>query len=173
MDHPLSTHSTEHGPTEHSSSLIKAWSYQKPICMMKSSSPVNETYERKKVKCSQLNRDLFFLEQLSAIGSPGLGWGWLFAIGVLVVSCLGIYAGISEKDLALKIVCTGIFVLYFWTFLYWHPVWMSAEECWYDTRTMFLSMTGPSTTVGEGFSWCPYSFSVSLQASWASAWSSC
>lgn len=45
-------------------------------------------------------------EQLSAVGSPSLGWSWVFAIGVLGISCLGIYAGYSEKDLALKIVCT-------------------------------------------------------------------
>ncbi|XP_077565344.1 tetraspanin-8-like [Stigmatopora nigra] len=41
--------------------------------------------------------------QLSALGAPGLGWMWVFAIGVLGISCLGIYAGISEKELALKI----------------------------------------------------------------------
>ncbi|XP_019753167.1 tetraspanin-8-like [Hippocampus comes] len=41
--------------------------------------------------------------QLSAVGAPGLGWVWVFAIGVLGISCLGIYAGISEKELALKI----------------------------------------------------------------------
>ncbi|XP_061663496.1 tetraspanin-6-like isoform X2 [Syngnathoides biaculeatus] len=40
---------------------------------------------------------------MSAVGAPGLGWVWVFAIGVLVVSSLGIYAGISEKELALKI----------------------------------------------------------------------
>ncbi|XP_070785418.1 tetraspanin-8-like [Enoplosus armatus] len=44
-----------------------------------------------------------FNSQLSAVGSPSLGWGWLFAIGVLGISCLGIYAGFSEKLLALKI----------------------------------------------------------------------
>ncbi|XP_037098737.1 tetraspanin-8-like [Syngnathus acus] len=41
--------------------------------------------------------------QLLALGAPGLGWLWVFAIGVLAISCLGIYAGISEKALALKI----------------------------------------------------------------------
>lgn len=35
--------------------------------------------------------------------SPSLGWSWVFAIGILGISCLGIYAGCSEKDLALKI----------------------------------------------------------------------
>lgn len=38
------------------------------------------------------------------IGGPNLGWIWVFAIGVLGISCLGIYAGFSEKELALKIV---------------------------------------------------------------------
>lgn len=41
--------------------------------------------------------------QLSAVGGPSLAWLWVFAIGVLSISCLGIYAGFSEKDLALKI----------------------------------------------------------------------
>ncbi|XP_030006816.1 tetraspanin-8-like [Sphaeramia orbicularis] len=41
--------------------------------------------------------------QLSTLGTPGIGWGWLFAIGVLSISCLGIYAGCSEKALAFKI----------------------------------------------------------------------
>ncbi|XP_057710760.1 tetraspanin-8-like [Corythoichthys intestinalis] len=44
-----------------------------------------------------------YSSQLSALGAPGLGWMWVFAIGVLGISCLGIYAGISEKELALKI----------------------------------------------------------------------
>ncbi|XP_077450236.1 tetraspanin-8-like isoform X2 [Stigmatopora argus] len=44
-----------------------------------------------------------YTPQLSALGAPGLGWVWAFAIGVLGISCLGIYAGISEKELALKI----------------------------------------------------------------------
>ncbi|XP_070847610.1 tetraspanin-8-like [Chaetodon trifascialis] len=44
-----------------------------------------------------------YSHQLSAVGSPSLGWSWVFAIGVLGISCLGIYAGYSEKDLALKI----------------------------------------------------------------------
>lgn len=50
---------------------------------------------------------LFFLEQLSAFGMPGLGWAWVFAIGVLGVSSLGIYAACSEKALVLKTVSTG------------------------------------------------------------------
>ncbi|CAL1568338.1 unnamed protein product [Knipowitschia caucasica] len=41
--------------------------------------------------------------QLSSVGTPGIGWGWVFAIGVLGISCLGIYAGCSEKQLVLKI----------------------------------------------------------------------
>ncbi|XP_023257648.1 tetraspanin-7-like [Seriola lalandi dorsalis] len=41
--------------------------------------------------------------QLSAFGTPGLGWLWVFAIGVLGISCLGIYAGCSEKGIFLKI----------------------------------------------------------------------
>ncbi|XP_058480643.1 tetraspanin-8-like [Solea solea] len=41
--------------------------------------------------------------QMSAFGGPGLGWAWVFAIGVLGISCLGIYAACSEKPLALKI----------------------------------------------------------------------
>ncbi|XP_022605504.1 tetraspanin-7-like [Seriola dumerili] len=41
--------------------------------------------------------------QLSAFGTPGLGWMWVFAIGVLGISCLGIYAGCAEKGIALKI----------------------------------------------------------------------
>lgn len=41
--------------------------------------------------------------QFSSLGTPGIGWAWVFAIGVLGISCLGIYAGCSEKELALKI----------------------------------------------------------------------
>lgn len=44
-----------------------------------------------------------FGNQFSSVGTPGVGWGWVFAIGVLGISCLGIYAGCSEKELALKI----------------------------------------------------------------------
>ncbi|KAI3366972.1 hypothetical protein L3Q82_009256 [Scortum barcoo] len=43
------------------------------------------------------------VDQLTSVGSPSLGWSWVFAIGVLGISCLGIYAGYSEKILALKI----------------------------------------------------------------------
>ncbi|XP_044042748.1 tetraspanin-6-like isoform X1 [Siniperca chuatsi] len=42
-------------------------------------------------------------QQLSVTGGPAVGWSWVFAIGVLGISCLGIYAGCSEKGLALKI----------------------------------------------------------------------
>ncbi|KAJ0056951.1 hypothetical protein NL108_000765, partial [Boleophthalmus pectinirostris] len=49
------------------------------------------------VKASAING------QYSSLGTPGVGWGWVFAIGVLGISCLGIYAGCSEKQLALKI----------------------------------------------------------------------
>ncbi|KAM4615126.1 tetraspanin-8-like [Polymixia lowei] len=41
--------------------------------------------------------------QLSAAGSPGLGWYWVFAIGVLLISCLGVFAACSEKQLVLKV----------------------------------------------------------------------
>nr|XP_019962497.1 PREDICTED: 23 kDa integral membrane protein-like [Paralichthys olivaceus] len=41
--------------------------------------------------------------ELSAFGSPSLGWMWLFAIGVLGISSLGIYAACAENALALKI----------------------------------------------------------------------
>nr|XP_046235295.1 23 kDa integral membrane protein-like [Scatophagus argus] len=44
-----------------------------------------------------------YSHQMSAVGSPSLGWIWVFAIGILGISCLGIYAGSSEKELALKI----------------------------------------------------------------------
>ncbi|KAF0028780.1 hypothetical protein F2P81_017885 [Scophthalmus maximus] len=47
--------------------------------------------------------------ELSAFGTPGLGWAWVFSLGVLGISCLGIYAGCSENALALKIVhCCGV-----------------------------------------------------------------
>ncbi|KAK2859193.1 hypothetical protein Q5P01_003813 [Channa striata] len=51
-----------------------------------------------------------YSNQLSAVGGPSLGWSWLFAIGFLSISCLGLYAGSSEKPLALKIFagCMGI-----------------------------------------------------------------
>ena len=45
-------------------------------------------------------------EQVTAFGGPSLAWAWVFAIGVLAISSLGIYAGCSENALALKIVRT-------------------------------------------------------------------
>lgn len=44
-----------------------------------------------------------FSSQMAAVGSPGLGWIWVFAIGILGISSLGIFAACSEKELALKI----------------------------------------------------------------------
>ncbi|XP_068611382.1 CD63 antigen-like [Brachionichthys hirsutus] len=44
-----------------------------------------------------------YSHQLSSFGGPSLAWTWVFAIGVLGISCLGIYAGCSEKELAIKI----------------------------------------------------------------------
>ncbi|XP_074482014.1 CD63 antigen-like [Sebastes fasciatus] len=44
-----------------------------------------------------------FSSQMAAVGTPGLGWIWVFAIGVLGISSLGIFAACSEKELALKI----------------------------------------------------------------------
>ncbi|XP_053199998.1 CD63 antigen-like [Scomber japonicus] len=41
--------------------------------------------------------------QMSSVGAPGVGWVWVFAIGVLAISCLGIYAGCAEKDIVLKV----------------------------------------------------------------------
>ncbi|KAM8910101.1 tetraspanin-8-like isoform 2-T2 [Spinachia spinachia] len=41
--------------------------------------------------------------QIAITGSPSLGWGWLFAIGVFGVAGLGIYAGCCENSIALKI----------------------------------------------------------------------
>uniref|UniRef100_A0A8C2Z6X2 Tetraspanin n=2 Tax=Cyclopterus lumpus TaxID=8103 RepID=A0A8C2Z6X2_CYCLU len=40
--------------------------------------------------------------QLSLVGGPSMGWGWVFAIGILAIACLGIYAGVSENVYALK-----------------------------------------------------------------------
>ncbi|XP_056281114.1 23 kDa integral membrane protein-like isoform X2 [Pseudoliparis swirei] len=40
--------------------------------------------------------------QLSTLGGPSMGWGWVFAIGILAIACLGIYAGVSENVYALK-----------------------------------------------------------------------
>lgn len=44
-----------------------------------------------------------YSSQLSSVGGPSLAWAWVIAIGVLCISSLGIYAGVSEKPLALKI----------------------------------------------------------------------
>ncbi|XP_061770366.1 tetraspanin-15-like [Nerophis ophidion] len=44
-----------------------------------------------------------YSQQLSSLGAPGLAWAWVFAIGMIAISCLGIYAGSSEKSLALKL----------------------------------------------------------------------
>ncbi|XP_038563607.1 CD63 antigen-like [Micropterus salmoides] len=44
-----------------------------------------------------------YSSQFSAVGGPNLAWSWVFAIGVLGISSLGIYAGCSENYLALKI----------------------------------------------------------------------
>ncbi|KAM6961538.1 tetraspanin-17-like [Tautogolabrus adspersus] len=44
-----------------------------------------------------------YSQQVAAAGGPSLGWLWVFAIGVLCISCLGIYAGCSENSLILKI----------------------------------------------------------------------
>ncbi|KAM9845919.1 tetraspanin-8-like [Aulostomus maculatus] len=44
-----------------------------------------------------------YSSQMTAVGGPGVGWGWVFAIGVLSISCLGIYAGCSEKEIVLKV----------------------------------------------------------------------
>ncbi|XP_020515753.1 23 kDa integral membrane protein [Labrus bergylta] len=42
-------------------------------------------------------------QQMAAVSSPSFAWLWVFAIGILCISCLGIYAGCSEKSLVLKI----------------------------------------------------------------------
>nr|XP_040029000.1 tetraspanin-5-like [Gasterosteus aculeatus aculeatus] len=44
-----------------------------------------------------------FSNQMSMVGGPSLGWGWVFAIAVFGVAGLGIYAGCSENSIALKI----------------------------------------------------------------------
>jgi len=48
---------------------------------------------------------------MNALGGPGVGWLWVIAIGVLGLSCFGIFAACSEKDLALKIVRTRVLVI--------------------------------------------------------------
>ncbi|XP_056133106.1 tetraspanin-8-like [Lampris incognitus] len=50
-----------------------------------------------------------YSHELAITGSPGLGWYWLFAIGIILVSCLGIFAACSEKEIVLK-VFAGIMV---------------------------------------------------------------
>lgn len=56
------------------------------------------------------------------ISGSSLGWSWVFAIGVLCISCLGIYAGFSEKDLALKIVRTDV----------------KARKCWRESSSLIF-----------------------------------
>uniref|UniRef100_A0A8C6WQL6 Tetraspanin n=1 Tax=Neogobius melanostomus TaxID=47308 RepID=A0A8C6WQL6_9GOBI len=41
--------------------------------------------------------------QFSSVGTSETGWVWAFAIGVLGISCLGVYAGCTEKEFALRI----------------------------------------------------------------------
>lgn len=41
--------------------------------------------------------------QVSSVGTPGIGWVWVLAIGVVGISSLGIFAGCSENALTLKI----------------------------------------------------------------------
>ncbi|XP_029351192.1 23 kDa integral membrane protein-like [Echeneis naucrates] len=41
--------------------------------------------------------------RVSSFGGPGLGWFWVFAISILSISCLGIYAASKEHMLILKI----------------------------------------------------------------------
>ncbi|XP_031714660.1 CD63 antigen-like [Anarrhichthys ocellatus] len=41
--------------------------------------------------------------QLSEVGAPSMAWGWVFAIGVFGISCLGIFAACSENLIALRI----------------------------------------------------------------------
>ncbi|XP_075967764.1 tetraspanin-15-like [Anarhichas minor] len=41
--------------------------------------------------------------QLSEVGGPSMAWGWVFAIGVFGISCLGIFAACSENLIALRI----------------------------------------------------------------------
>ncbi|KAG8005471.1 Tetraspanin-7 [Nibea albiflora] len=50
-----------------------------------------------------LIRSSTYSHQLSAVGSPSMGWAWVFALGVLGTAGLGIFAGCSEKPLVLKI----------------------------------------------------------------------
>lgn len=45
----------------------------------------------------------FYSQQVAAVGGPSLSWIWVFALGILGISCLGIFAGFSEKEMALKV----------------------------------------------------------------------
>ncbi|KAK5849404.1 hypothetical protein PBY51_009049 [Eleginops maclovinus] len=44
-----------------------------------------------------------FSHQLTSVGGPSLAWSWVFALGVLALSCMGIAAACAEKELVLKI----------------------------------------------------------------------
>ncbi|XP_071398564.1 tetraspanin-8-like [Centroberyx affinis] len=44
-----------------------------------------------------------YKQELAVAGSPNLGWYWVFALGVLFISCLGVFAGCAEKELVLKV----------------------------------------------------------------------
>ncbi|XP_028307255.1 23 kDa integral membrane protein-like [Gouania willdenowi] len=44
-----------------------------------------------------------YSDQLSSVSPQGLVWSWVISIGILSISCLGIYAGYSEKIVPLKI----------------------------------------------------------------------
>ncbi|CAN9508369.1 unnamed protein product [Ophioblennius macclurei] len=44
-----------------------------------------------------------FSSEFASMGGPSMAWIWVFSIGVLVISCLGVYAGKTEKILLLKI----------------------------------------------------------------------
>ncbi|XP_071754175.1 tetraspanin-8-like [Centroberyx gerrardi] len=44
-----------------------------------------------------------YSRELAVAGSPSHGWYWVFALGVLFISCLGVFAGCAEKELVLKV----------------------------------------------------------------------
>ncbi|KAG7278591.1 hypothetical protein CRUP_013333 [Coryphaenoides rupestris] len=44
-----------------------------------------------------------FSKEFSAAGAPSLGWFWVFSIGMLLVSCLGVVAACTERLLLLKV----------------------------------------------------------------------
>ncbi|KAF3705326.1 Tetraspanin-7 [Channa argus] len=48
-------------------------------------------------------RSTAYSTQMSTVGGVNLGWSWVFAIGILGVSTLGIYAVCSEKPVIIKI----------------------------------------------------------------------